>query len=89
MFRWSSKNCTHNSGERQITNNDDLTPFDAASNNDDACNMTILLKYGAKVNRTDKILQRTALQRACETGSFNAVTFLLSKNVDVKNTDIN
>ncbi|CAC5404353.1 unnamed protein product [Mytilus coruscus] len=73
----------------EITDNGDLTPFDAASSNGDSSTLALLLRYGAKVNRKDKKMNRTALQRACENGNYNTVTFLLTKKADVKNKDTN
>ncbi|CAG2218605.1 unnamed protein product [Mytilus edulis] len=72
-----------------VANNEDLTPFDIASINDDVSTLTILHRYGAKVNRKDEKINRTALQRACDNGSYNAVTFLLTKNANVKHKDTN
>ncbi|CAC5392910.1 ANK [Mytilus coruscus] len=72
------------SSSLHVANIEDLTPFDVASINDDVSTLIILLKYDAKVNRKDKQMKRTALQRACDSGSYNAVTFLLTKNADVK-----
>ncbi|CAG2212359.1 unnamed protein product [Mytilus edulis] len=72
-----------------VANNEDLTPFDIASINDDVSTLTILHRYGAKVNRKDEKINRTALQRACDNGSYNAVTFLLTKNANVKHKDSN
>ncbi|CAG2212356.1 unnamed protein product [Mytilus edulis] len=72
-----------------FANKEDLTPFDIASINDDVSTLTILHRYGAKVNRKDEKINRTALQRACDNGSYNAVTFLLTKNANVKHKDSN
>ncbi|CAG2212353.1 unnamed protein product [Mytilus edulis] len=70
-----------------IADGEDLMPLDAASVNDHSSTVTLLLKKGANVNRKDKILKRTALQRACESGSREVVNLLLTHKTEIKNPD--